>query len=170
MSLAPQRAQARQDAFCAENPPWLRGHEAQRNVLVQNLKTPATAICDLRDNCRTLAVLTDRPPLQEVRRFGGRPSRQVSCLVPPVTGAVSESCYSLVSEHLRVLAMMSFIVSDRSFRNASWWNTARSLITECQQRIQSRFELGRLSERDLGDMRLTRLEIFDETQKPFWQD
>jgi uncharacterized protein YjiS (DUF1127 family) len=65
--------------------------------------------------------------------------------------------------------MMSFIVSDHFFRDASWWSTARSLIAECTQRIQSRFELERLSERDLADMKLTRLEIFDETQKPFWQ-
>jgi uncharacterized protein YjiS (DUF1127 family) len=62
--------------------------------------------------------------------------------------------------------MMSRIVSDHSFRRASWWSTARSLFAECQQRVQSRFELERLSERDLADMKLTRLEIFDETQKP----
>ena len=45
----------------------------------------------------------------------------------------------------------------------------RSLFAECQQRVQSRVELERLSERDLADMKLTRLEIFDERQKPFWQ-
>ena len=39
-----------------------------------------------------------------------------------------------------------------------------------QERVQSRFELERLSDRDLADMKLTRLEIFDETQKPFWQE
>jgi uncharacterized protein YjiS (DUF1127 family) len=39
-----------------------------------------------------------------------------------------------------------------------------------QRRVQSRFELERLSERDLADMKLTRLEIFHETQKPFWQE
>ena len=48
-------------------------------------------------------------------------------------------------------------------------DTVRSLFAEWQQRVQSRFELERLSERDLLDMKLTRLEIFDETQKPFWQ-
>jgi uncharacterized protein YjiS (DUF1127 family) len=66
--------------------------------------------------------------------------------------------------------MMSRIVSDHSFGRASWWSAARSLFAECQQRVQSRFELERLSERDLADMKLTRLEIFDETQKPFWQE
>ena len=66
--------------------------------------------------------------------------------------------------------MMSFIVSDHSSPEASWWSTVRSLIAKCHQRIQLRFELARLSERDLADMKLTRNEIFDETQKPFWQD
>jgi uncharacterized protein YjiS (DUF1127 family) len=66
-------------------------------------------------------------------------------------------------------AMMSPIVSDNSFRHASWWSAMRSLFAECQQRVQSRVELERLSERDLADMKLTRLEIFDERQKPFWQ-
>jgi len=66
--------------------------------------------------------------------------------------------------------MMSLIVSDHSFRHASWWSTVRSLFAEWQQRVQCRFELERLSERDLADMKLTRLEIFDETQKPFWQE
>jgi uncharacterized protein YjiS (DUF1127 family) len=66
--------------------------------------------------------------------------------------------------------MMSLIVSDHSFRHASYWSTVRSLFAEWQQRVQSRFELERLSERDLADMKLTRLEIFHETQKPFWQE
>jgi uncharacterized protein YjiS (DUF1127 family) len=66
--------------------------------------------------------------------------------------------------------MMSFIISDHTFRDLSWWNTVRLLIAKCHQRIQLRFELERLGERDLADMKLTRLEIFDETQKPFWQD
>ena len=66
--------------------------------------------------------------------------------------------------------MMSRIVSDHSFRRASWWSTARSLFAECQQRVQSRFELERLTERDLADMKLARLEMFDKTQKSFWQE
>jgi len=66
--------------------------------------------------------------------------------------------------------MMSAIVSDHCFRHASWWSTVRSVFAACQQRVQSRFQLERVSERDLADMKLTRLEIFDETQKPFWQE
>jgi uncharacterized protein YjiS (DUF1127 family) len=50
------------------------------------------------------------------------------------------------------------------------WSKVRSVFVEWQRRVQSRFNLDRLSERDLADMGLTRLEIFDETQKPFWQE
>jgi uncharacterized protein YjiS (DUF1127 family) len=66
--------------------------------------------------------------------------------------------------------MMSLIVSDHSFCHASWWSTVRSLFAECQQRVQLRLELERPGARDLADMKLTRLEIFDEAQKPFWQE
>jgi uncharacterized protein YjiS (DUF1127 family) len=41
---------------------------------------------------------------------------------------------------------------------AAWW-----------QRVQSRYEVARLSERELADMRLTRLDIVQETHKPFWE-
>jgi len=41
---------------------------------------------------------------------------------------------------------------------AEWW-----------RRLQSRYEVERLSERDLADMRLTRLDAVKETQKPFWE-
>ena len=37
------------------------------------------------------------------------------------------------------------------------------------RRLQSRYEVERLSERDLADMRLTRLDAVKETQKPFWE-
>ena len=46
----------------------------------------------------------------------------------------------------------------------------RSLLDGCRRRVSSRFALQRLSERDLADMGLTRLDVFEETQKPFWQD
>jgi uncharacterized protein YjiS (DUF1127 family) len=66
------------------------------------------------------------------------------------------------------LPMMSLGVS--GLPNPSCWSTLRSLVAEWQQRVQSRFALERLGERDLADIRLTRLEVFDETQKPFWQE
>lgn len=46
----------------------------------------------------------------------------------------------------------------------------RSLFDGWQERVWSRFALQRLSERDLVDMRLTRLDVFEEAQKPFWQE
>ncbi len=44
-----------------------------------------------------------------------------------------------------------------------------ALFAEWWRRFQSRYEIERLSERDLADMRLTRLDAVTETQKPFWE-
>ena len=40
---------------------------------------------------------------------------------------------------------------------------------EWRRRVQSRYELERLNERDLADMGLTRLDALNEMQKPFWE-
>jgi uncharacterized protein YjiS (DUF1127 family) len=50
------------------------------------------------------------------------------------------------------------------------WNGSQKLLTVWWQRIRSRYELERLDERDLADMGLTRPDIFNEIQKPFWQE
>ena len=49
------------------------------------------------------------------------------------------------------------------------WSDARSTVGEWKRRIQSRYELERLSERDLSDIGMTTLDAFDEIQKPFWR-
>jgi uncharacterized protein YjiS (DUF1127 family) len=49
------------------------------------------------------------------------------------------------------------------------WSKLQALFTEWRQRIRSRYEIERLNERDLADMGLTRLDAFNETQKPFWE-
>jgi uncharacterized protein YjiS (DUF1127 family) len=43
------------------------------------------------------------------------------------------------------------------------------LFAEWRRRVRSRYELDRLSERDLADMGLTRLDALSEVQKPFWE-
>jgi uncharacterized protein YjiS (DUF1127 family) len=49
------------------------------------------------------------------------------------------------------------------------WSKLAVLFAEWWRRAQSRYDLERLSERDLVDMRLTRLDALDEMQKPFWE-
>jgi uncharacterized protein YjiS (DUF1127 family) len=49
------------------------------------------------------------------------------------------------------------------------WSKLAVLFAEWWRRAQSRYDLERLSERDLADMRLTRLDALDEMQKPFWE-
>ena len=41
---------------------------------------------------------------------------------------------------------------------AEWWH-----------RLGSRYELKSLSERDLADMGMTRIDALNEIEKPFWQ-
>jgi uncharacterized protein YjiS (DUF1127 family) len=49
------------------------------------------------------------------------------------------------------------------------WSNLQTVFTEWRHRIQFRYELERLSERDLADMGMTRTDIFNEIQKPFWE-
>jgi uncharacterized protein YjiS (DUF1127 family) len=48
------------------------------------------------------------------------------------------------------------------------WSNLQSVFTEWWHRIRFRYELERLTERDLEDMGMTRTDTFNETQKSFW--
>jgi uncharacterized protein YjiS (DUF1127 family) len=43
------------------------------------------------------------------------------------------------------------------------------LLTEWRQRIRLRYEVERLTEQELADMRLTREDALNDVRKPFWQ-
>jgi uncharacterized protein YjiS (DUF1127 family) len=63
--------------------------------------------------------------------------------------------------------MMSLgIIVDRLRACRSNWH---AVFTEWRHRIRFRYELERLTERDLADMGMTRTDAFNETQKPFWE-
>jgi uncharacterized protein YjiS (DUF1127 family) len=49
------------------------------------------------------------------------------------------------------------------------WSQVEALIGEWWHRIRSRYELESLSERDLADMGMDRIDAFNEIEKPFWQ-
>jgi len=49
------------------------------------------------------------------------------------------------------------------------WSRLTALFGEWRRRVQSRYELDRLGERDLADMGLTRLDALNEMEKPFWE-
>ena len=44
-----------------------------------------------------------------------------------------------------------------------------ALFTKWWQRSRSRYEVEQLGDRDLADMGLTRLDAFNQAQKPFWE-
>ena len=45
------------------------------------------------------------------------------------------------------------------------WSNLQAVSTEWRHRIRFRYELERLTERDLADMGMTRTDAFNETQK-----
>ncbi|MGA8650332.1 MAG: DUF1127 domain-containing protein [Xanthobacteraceae bacterium] len=61
-------------------------------------------------------------------------------------------------------------ISVTALHRLRFWNESQKLFTVWWQRIRSRCELERLDERDLADMGLTRPDLFNEIQKPFWQE
>jgi uncharacterized protein YjiS (DUF1127 family) len=65
--------------------------------------------------------------------------------------------------------MISLGISVAHLRRPPHWSRLAALVAEWRRRVRSRYELERLSERDLSDMGLTPLDIANETQKPFWE-
>ena len=66
--------------------------------------------------------------------------------------------------------MMSTLgINVTGLRSVLFWKSQK-LLTVWWQRIRSRYELECLNERDLADMGLTRSDVLDEVQKPFWQE
>jgi uncharacterized protein YjiS (DUF1127 family) len=65
--------------------------------------------------------------------------------------------------------MISLGIGVTHLRRSPRWSRMAALVAEWRRRLQSRYELERLSERDLADMGLTRLDALNEIQKPFWE-
>jgi uncharacterized protein YjiS (DUF1127 family) len=47
------------------------------------------------------------------------------------------------------------------------WSNLQTVFTEWRHRIRFRYELERLTERDLADMGMTRTDAFNERKNPF---
>jgi uncharacterized protein YjiS (DUF1127 family) len=65
--------------------------------------------------------------------------------------------------------MISLTIGVSHWRRSPHWSGLAALVGEWRRRVRWRYELERLSERDLADMRLTPLEAANEAQKPFWE-
>jgi uncharacterized protein YjiS (DUF1127 family) len=93
--------------------------------------------------------------------------------VPPVTGARAELDYINGEEadlaEKRKRPMISLGVGIMRVGRLPLWNKLAALVAAWRQRAQFRHDVERLNERDLTDMRLTRLDAVNETEKPFWQ-
>ena len=65
--------------------------------------------------------------------------------------------------------MISLGISVTRLGRLRHWGKLTTLFGEWRRRVQSRYELDRLGERDLADMGLTRLDALNEMEKPFWE-
>ena len=89
--------------------------------------------------------------------------------VPLVTAGFAESKY-VGNKPANGANMISLTIGRFFSVEQSCQCKLRSLFDGWRDRVWSRFALQRLSERDLADMGLTRLDLFEEAQKPFWQE
>jgi len=76
-----------------------------------------------------------------------------------------------IADHFLEQAMSFISVSKTATptHRVPCWSELEVLIGEWWHRITSRYELESLSERDLADMGMDRIDAFNEIQKPFWQ-
>jgi uncharacterized protein YjiS (DUF1127 family) len=65
--------------------------------------------------------------------------------------------------------MISLGIGTMRVRRVPLWSKWAALVAVWRGRDRFRCDVERLSERDLADMRLTRLDAVNETEKPFWQ-
>jgi uncharacterized protein YjiS (DUF1127 family) len=65
--------------------------------------------------------------------------------------------------------MTSLGIGVTHLRRSPHWSRLAALFAEWRRRMRLRHKLERLSERDLADMGLTRLDAANEIQKPFWE-
>jgi uncharacterized protein YjiS (DUF1127 family) len=65
--------------------------------------------------------------------------------------------------------MISLGIGTMRVRRLPLWSKLAALVAAWRRRDRFRCDVERLSERDLADMRLTRLDAVNETEKPFWQ-
>ena len=66
---------------------------------------------------------------------------------------------------------MSTMSPSRSIRSRRLpqWSELRAVFIEWRQRVRSRYELMMLDDRELWDMGLTRGDVDNEVNKPFWR-
>jgi uncharacterized protein YjiS (DUF1127 family) len=69
---------------------------------------------------------------------------------------------------MRILNMSATFFRPRS--GLSRWSKVKRYLVECVRRVRFRYELITLSERDLADVGMTRLDAFNESIKPFWEE
>lgn len=63
----------------------------------------------------------------------------------------------------------NFAVTATGSRRLPRWSELKALFKEWRERSRSRYELASLTDRELWDIGLNRMQADNETNKPFWQ-
>jgi uncharacterized protein YjiS (DUF1127 family) len=91
--------------------------------------------------------------------------------VSPITGPSAGPSYTKTTEADLATQWREHHIARRQhyvFDHPHWGNVAAQ-FAESRRCIRSCYEVMRLNERDLADMRLTSLDARSEMQKPFWE-
>ena len=64
---------------------------------------------------------------------------------------------------------MSMVTLATSARRVPHWSELRKVFLEWRQLARARRELMMLSDRELSDIGLTRMDAYNEGSKPFWE-
>jgi uncharacterized protein YjiS (DUF1127 family) len=92
----------------------------------------------------------------------------VPCVTPPHCRMRVGSLVIGIDAAMSILNMSATFFRARS---GLWrWSEVKRYLVECVRRVRFRYELIALSERDLADMGMTRLDAFNESIKPFWEE
>jgi uncharacterized protein YjiS (DUF1127 family) len=67
------------------------------------------------------------------------------------------------------MSIVTLSISAVRSRRFPHWNEVEAVFTEWRQRARTRRDLMALSDRDLWDMGLTRMDADNEASKPFWE-
>jgi uncharacterized protein YjiS (DUF1127 family) len=109
-------------------------------------------------------------PSQPAAKQRPRGERSAGVLLVTATLAGLSYVWREIPPAMERAMMSALAISVTALRRLQFWNESQKLFTVWWRRIRSRYELERLNERDLADMGLMRPDIFNEIQKPFWQE
>jgi len=69
----------------------------------------------------------------------------------------------------RAMSMVTRSLTSVDTRRVQHWSELRKVFLEWRKLARARRELMTLSDRELSDIGLTRMDVYNEASKPFWE-